>query len=54
MPALSRALRAASVAERLGSSLRPVPVIQKILAPRIAKKSSSSVWISRSGALGRR
>lgn len=52
VPALSRALRAASVAERLGSSLRPVPVIQKIFASRTAKKSSSSVRISRSGALG--
>ncbi len=54
VPDLARVFSAASVAERLGSSLRPVPVIQKMRAARIAKKSSSSVRISRSGALGRR
>ncbi|CAM5736564.1 hypothetical protein SHIRM173S_09301 [Streptomyces hirsutus] len=32
VPALARASSASSVAERLGSSLRPVPVIQKIPA----------------------
>ena len=41
-------------AVRLGSSLRPVPVTQKIRASRMASRSSSCASISRSGALGRR
>jgi hypothetical protein len=40
-PAFARCASAASVAERLGSSLRPVPVTQKIRASRTAARSSS-------------
>ena len=39
---------------RLGSSLRPVPVIQNTRAARTASRSSSSAAISRSGAFGSR
>lgn len=47
-----RALSAVRVAVRLGSAHSPVPVIQNTRADRTASRSSSSGWISRSGALG--
>jgi hypothetical protein len=54
MPDRPRASSAASVADRLGSCDSPVTVTQKTRAARIASRSSSPVWISRSGALGSR
>jgi hypothetical protein len=54
MPLLFRALSAASVALRDGSSDNPVPVIQKMSAARIASRSNSNSWITRSGAFGKR
>jgi hypothetical protein len=54
MPARSLASRAATVALRLGSWESPVTVTQNTLAAWIASMSSSSGWISRSGALGQR
>ena len=50
----ARAISAASIADRCGSSDRPVPVTQKIRASRIAAVSSSSGAISMSGAFGYR
>ena len=54
MPRFPRASRAAIVALRDGSSDSPVTVTQNMSASRIASRSSSAVWISRSGALGNR
>ena len=52
--ALWRASSASSVAARLGSCERPVPVVQKSRAARIASRSSSSRSSFRSGAFGSR
>ena len=54
MPDFARASSAASVAERLGSCESPVTVTQYTRAARMASRSSSLVWISRSGAFGSR
>src|ERR671917_200648 len=47
-----RASRASSVAPRLGSSERPVPVIQNSGADEISPRSSSPTSIFESGAFG--
>ena len=52
--AVARASSAASVAARLGSADRPVPVVQNTRAARIASKSSSSTASVMSGAVGSR
>ena len=50
----SRAASAVSVAVRLGSADRPVPVVQNTRAERMASRSSSSAVIVMSGAVGSR